>query len=240
MNELDSFAVTITTSAKWHGRMMPLSSGIKVYPRHEVGAILIIYPGYNSDIDGYNKKYEKIARAVKEKNVAAVVQLENKDQQTVSYELSLLSGLRAALDYVLAHATEICSATVPDIYLMGFSAGAGAVAAVAGDYPAVKKILLIAPSGDAGTKNIRSGLAKFYGEVYITVGDRDEIVGVRAGERFMEAAIGAVRKDLVIVPNCDHQFRGKRNGMILSNALWWAFCGDKTYPSPSGGIVLYQ
>jgi fermentation-respiration switch protein FrsA (DUF1100 family) len=122
---------------------------------------------------------------------------------------------------------------------MGFSAGAGAIAAVAADYPAVKKILLIAPAGDAGNRNV-ANLAHFRGEVFITVGAWDEVVGMHAGECFMELAKTATKKNLVIVPRCDHQFRGRKNGMILSKAPLWAFAEDAAYPSSEGGIALYE
>ena len=136
-----------------------------------------------------------------------------------------------------------CGDRLPTVYGgdgWGYGRGAVAdVAAVAGDYPAVKKILLIAPSGDAGTKNIVNGLAKFHGTVSITAGDRDRVVGAQGGERLMGATTGTEAKQLVIVPDCDHQFQGRRNGMILSKAPGWAFWGDMTYPSPDGGTVLY-
>ncbi len=224
---------------------MPGQSGtpsfsIKIHPNLQANAIVINYPGYNGGIDGYSKKYEKLARLIKERNIGAVIQMSNGERAGFPYEVSVLAELRATIDYALTHATDICSMANPDIYLVGFSAGGGAVASVAADYSAVKKILLVAPSGDAGEQNIRNGLSSFRGEIYVTVGERDEVVGTRAGEIFIQLATGAERKKLVVVPNCDHQFRGKKNGMILSKAPLWAFCGDETYPSSDGGIVLYE
>src|SRR3989344_1351842 len=46
-------------------------------------------------------------------------------------------------------------------------------------------------------------------------------------------------RHLVVLPNCDHQFRGRVNGQIMSKAPLWAFAGEATFPSPEGGTVLY-
>jgi hypothetical protein len=224
---------------KESGQVAKISFRVKIHSHPQASAIVINYPGYNGDIDGYNKKYEKIARLIKDNDVAAVVQMGNEDRLGFIYEESLIGDLRATIEYVLANSASICATANPDVYLMGFSAGAGAIAAVAADYPSVKKILLIAPAGDAGDRNIRN-LAHYRGEFYATVGAFDEVVGMHAGETFMELAVSATKKTFVIVSRCDHQFRGKQNGMILSKAPFWAFCNETTYPSARGGVVLYK
>jgi dienelactone hydrolase len=234
------YATTITRLAQRDGGpVTSLSFKIKIHSHLGTNAVVINYPGYNGDIDGYAQKYEKLACRIVEKDVAAVVRMGNEDRLGFLFEESLMGDLRATIEYVIGNAEKMCSTSTPDIYLMGFSAGAGAVAAVAAEYSAVKKILLIAPAGDAGNRNI-ANLAHFQGEVFVTVGAWDEVVGMYAGECFMELAKTATKKKLVIVPRCDHQFRGRKNGMILSKAPLWAFCGDTTYPSPDGGVALYE
>ena len=151
-----------------------------------------------------------------------------------------MADLKATIDYALANADRICSSKEPDLYLMGFSAGAGAIAIVAADYPQITKVLLLAPSVDAGKTAIEEGFGKFRGEVYIAVGEYDECVGKEAGEYFMGLATGASRKKLVVIPNCDHQFQGRINGKIMSKAPFWAFAADQSFPSPEGGIELYD
>jgi pimeloyl-ACP methyl ester carboxylesterase len=89
---------------------------------------------------------------------------------------------------------------------MGFSAGAGAIAIIAPDYPQIKRVLLLAPSVDAGKTAIEESFRKFQGEVYIAVGEYDECVGREAGDFFLGLATGARKKTLVVIPNCDHQF----------------------------------
>ena len=42
------------------------------------------------------------------------------------------------------------------------------------------------------------------------------------------------------VPHCGHSFAGEANGRILSKAYLWAFAGDDSFPSPEGGVPLYE
>jgi predicted esterase len=209
-----------------------------VHPLPKASAIVINYPGVNGDINGYNNKYGKMAEMLHEKGFAAI-QMGNAELGWFLYEKSVVEDLRAVIKYAIENASRICGNSNPDICLMGFSAGASAVAAVCADFPQVKKILLVAPSGDASESAVTRGLSLFSGEVYITVGEDDEIVGQRAGEFFAKLVKRAVITRLCIIPTCDHQFRGTTNGKIMSKAPLWAFADDTSYPSPEGGIVLY-
>jgi hypothetical protein len=151
-----------------------------------------------------------------------------------------VDDLRATIDYALANAGSICSTREPDLYLMGISAGAGAIAVVAAEYRQIKKVLLLAPSVDAGKAAIEEAFGKFRGEAYIAVGEYDECVGKEAGDYFLGLATAASKKTLVVTPNCDHQFQGLVNGKIMSKAPFWAFAGDESLPSPEGGVILYD
>jgi hypothetical protein len=42
------------------------------------------------------------------------------------------------------------------------------------------------------------------------------------------------------VPACGHGFAGETNDRILSKAYLWAFAGDDSFPSPDGGVPLYE
>jgi len=125
---------------------------------------------------------------------------------------------------------------------MGFSSGASAIAGTAHEFPEVKRVLLYAPSGDMGQEAVRQGLRDFHGEVYIVIGDQDEVVGPQAGQLFNDLATGAAHKELFTIPNCGHQFRGEVNGRIMSEAPFYAFTvGQKPqFPDPAGGIRLYN
>lgn len=218
------------------GSIVPIP--IAVHPNYSGRNVVIMYPGYSvsSNLDGYNNKYKKLAEEIVERNIGAVIRMQNNPINGIPYHKSVVENLRYVIDYVLEESRSICKGS-PNIYLMGNSAGASAVAAVCASYSHVSKVLLIAPSGDAGPA--ANKLSRFEGEVYITVGENDEIVGEQSGHHFFNLATSASRRTLKIIPGCDHQFKGTRNGKIFSKAPFWAFAGDETFPSPEGGIVLY-
>ncbi len=216
---------------------------ILVHP-NDSGVIIVNYPGWNGDVNGYNNKYQKIADMLCEKGVGAVVRTSNLQIEGIDYAESVKDVLRRTIEHALQNRIAICGSDAPSIYLIGISAGASAIAAVAHEYVhqdwGVEKILLIAPSGDAGLDSIKTGLINYTRDIYITVGADDEVVGVGTAELFSRLAIVAKVNKLVVVPNCDHQFRGEVNGRILSKAPLWAFADDNTFPSPDGGIKLYD
>ena len=217
----------------------PLELEVATHPLSN-GVIVINYPGITRDIDGYNNKYGQQADFIQEKGIGTVVRMGNPFYDELPYPDGMIDNFKYVVEYCLSHGKELSGKAKPTLYLMGFSAGSSTIAAVAGDYSAVEKILLMAPSGDVGQEAVERGLAKFRGEVYIAVGDKDEIVGPEAGRTFYDLATAAKVRKLVIVPNCNHQFFGEANGKIMSKAPLWAFAGDTTFPSPESGKVLYR
>lgn len=201
------------------------------------GKIIVNYPGAEGSIDGYNEKYKTLAEHIVANGLASVVRIPNPYTFGFGWDMCL----RKALDYVLKHSNEICGTTKPEIYLMGFSAGAGAIAMIAWEYPEVKKILLLEPAPKVNEQGVQEGIGLFKGEVYVVVGGGDEALGEKVGNRVIEAAINASRKEIFVIPNCDHQFKGEINGRIMSQAPLYAFKDkDKPqFPNPKGGIKLY-
>lgn len=222
---------------KFLGKPFPLELDIAIHP-NDSGRIIINYPGAYGDIDGYNQKYKKLAAYIQDKKLGAVIRSGNDLSAGYTWD----TDLRQMLKYAQEHAKEICGKDDPEIYLMGFSAGASAIAAVAHDYESiVPKVLLFAPSGDTGEQAVRKGLGIYKGEVYIVIGQDDDVVGVDAGKTFYDIASSATHRELKVIPNCDHQFRGETNGRIMSQAPFWAFAqGEKPpFPLPFAGIRLY-
>lgn len=213
-----------------------LKLDVAVHP-NKSGRIIVNYPGLGGDIDGYNLKYRKLAQFMQGEGLGAVVRSFGPD----FWRYTVDTGLRKMLDYICENAEEISGVTKPEILLMGFSAGASAIAAIAHSYERVSRILLMAPSGDMRMEAVTEGLQKFAGEVYIVIGQEDDVVGVEAGGIYYDLASGASKRELHIIPNCDHQFRGELNGRIMSQAPFYAFVrGEKpSFPNPQGGIVLY-
>ena len=233
----DEESVKIKT--EW-GEKRTLRFEVNIHDCPQSNVIIINYPGYQGDIDGYEGKYRTLADLIRRKGLGAVLRMANQCRPGFLYEKSVVADLRATIDYALANAESICSSSEPELYLMGFSAGAGAIAIVSQHYPQIKKILLLAPSVDAGKSAIEEAFCKFRGEVYIAVGEYDECVGKEAGEYFLRLASSARKKMLVVIPNCDHQFQGRINGKIMSKAPFWAFAADESFPSAEGGEELYD
>lgn len=215
----------------------PLELEVAIHP-YSNGIIVVNYPGITGDIDGCNNKYGHLADFVQDKGIGTVVRMSNQDFS--DYPIGMVDNFKFVLDYCLVNGKELSGKENPTLYLMGFSAGASTIAAVAGDYSPVEKILLMAPSGDAGQEAVERGLEKFTGEVYIAIGDQDEVVGSQAGQTFYNLATIAKSRKLEVIPNCNHQFFGEANGKIMSKAPLWAFAGEKTFPSPEGGKKLYD
>lgn len=110
---------------------------VNIHNCPESNVIIINYPGYEGDIDDYQGKYRTLAELICRKGLGAVIRMSNQCRSGFLYEKSIVADLRATIDYALANAANICSAREPALYLMGFSAGAGAIAIVASDYPQI-------------------------------------------------------------------------------------------------------
>lgn len=223
-------------SGKFLGQEFPLSFDIAVHP-NDSERIIVNYPGMGGDIDGYNAKYKKLAQYMQGEGLGAVV----RSGMDFITGFAKDTEFRKMVDYSLENAEAISGSKKPEVLMMGFSAGASVIAATAYKYENVARILLMAPSGDMGMKEIIEGLQRFAGEVYIVIGQEDEVVGVEAGQKYFDVTTGASHKELHIIPNCSHQFRGEVNGRIMSQAPIYAFTkGEKPkFPDPQGGIVLY-
>jgi hypothetical protein len=218
---------------------VPIRFDIAVHPS-ESGNIVINYPGKEESIDGYCGKYRNLADFVQEKGVGAVVRSGNHLWKWLSYVQSVQDDLRLIIDYAVSHSHEICGSENPSVFLMGFSGGSFATAAVAHEFPQVEKILLTGPAYGNQRDIVEAGLASYTGEVYILLGDNDHVLCGRAGRDFYDMAAAASRKELVVVRNCDHYFRHEVNDKIFSKAPLWAFAGETAFPSPEGGVRLVR
>ena len=203
--------------------------------------ISIIYSGYNEDIDDdeSSQKYIYLADYIREK-IGAVIRIGNNHYQDLNYEKSLQDDLRVVINYALENSQIICGTKAPKIYLLGFSAGASAIMAVAHEFSQVQKILLVSPSYDAGEDDIFEGLANFSGEVYILSGENDDCPGPELTRQLSFSATKASTNKLVFIPNCSHYFNGEENRMIMFKAPLWAFLDDKNFPSTEGSVGIYK
>lgn len=121
---------------------------VVVHPRLDANNIVVNYPGRGGHIDGYRDKHRKMAEHMT-KHIGAVVRMPNLEWPYEDYSETVVEDLRSTLNSILADSSDICGTASPTLLLLGYSAGASAIAAVAGDYPTVKRILLMAPSTNA-------------------------------------------------------------------------------------------
>lgn len=205
-------------------------------------AVLIMYPGADGSIDGYNEKYIKIANLIQSENIATVVRIDNKYcyNAVLPYCELMINKIAQVIEYVCDNAEEIAGYKEIEMYLSGVSAGAGAIAAILEEFPKIKRVLFVAPAGNDGMENISRGLKNYKGEIYLTAGENDEIKTADTALLYYNVCKNALKKELVVIPQCDHQFTGEKNGKILANAFLWAFAGKGNFPSHEGGVVLYE
>lgn len=204
-------------------KKIDLSLDLIIHP-NDSGRIIVNYPGLNEDVDGIGMRYKYLANQMQSENLGAVVRSSYPD----SGLFLPTTNLKKVIDYSINNAKLICYSSKPEVLLIGFSAGASAVATLASSYEKVTRILLVAPSGDMPREFVESSLKKFIGEVYIIIGENDEVVGPQAGQTYYNLALAAIHKELFVIPHCDHYFQSEVNDMIFKKAPFYAFAqGDK-------------
>lgn len=195
--------------------------------------VIVSCPGYKSSMDGYNNKYVTLGDHLASLGFSVVRMANTTRPEGPVYRHGLLQDMRQSI--------ALAGSQIPEVpmYLMGFSAGGFACAALAHEFPRVRGVLLMEPATNPALLGPLplAALRAFHGEAYIVVGDSG--VGASGGSMYLEAFTGASKKELVVIPECDHQFTGARNGKIMSKAPLWAFDGERTFPSPDGGLELY-
>lgn len=225
------------TSPESYNREFPVDLEFAVHPLNS-DRIIINIPGYAGTLDGYEHKYLTLAQHMQKQGLGAVVRSNN----YMPYDFLPDAKARAAIEYAIVNAHMISGTNNPDIFMIGNSAGAGAVAAVAHEYPQIKRLMLWSPSFDMPKDMVADGLAKFTGEVLILRGANDEVLGPEGGRIYMDMAKNASKKQMFTFPKCGHYFEGEANGRILSQAPFFVFAkGERpVFPDPKAGIVLYK
>jgi alpha/beta superfamily hydrolase len=195
--------------------------------------LVIIYPGLNATVDGESRqftqahpfRYRRLAERLQAEGVAAVLRVANPPCGYYGDGQVAVDRLARAVDYALAHARAMCGHARPELCLLGFSAGAGAVAALAGTYQP-KRLLLVAPSGDVGPRRIVAGLRDYADQLVLLVGEQDEVVGRDAACLFDEISPAACPKEVYFVPGCDHFFTRPDHDQLLEETALRVFSGS--------------
>ena len=225
---------TYKTKIKANGRRFDIT----IRPSRPSSRIIINYPGFGGHINGFNDKYVTLGQHIADSHLGTYIQMPNTVWPNNDYGDTLFEDLLAVVAYVKDTGMYLCNFDNPELCLVGFSVGAGAIAAVASEAGAVK-ILLMSPATDVGVDKIKTGLSAYTGELYVVAGADDEVVSCDAASTFLKLATKAKCRQLEIIPDCDHQFSGEKNGQIMSKAHWWAFDHEDSFPDPEGGLILY-
>ena len=232
------------------GRTVNYTIPISAYPTGSL-AIIVNSPGSGELKDGRHDRWMTLARHLQERGLATMVtynaprpdwqvQLpwEAYSHQGASWNQLLVESLAHVVEYSLEHSEELCGTASPTVYLSGFSSGGSAVGAVAFRYQEIKRILLLSTYDSVGDC-FYDGIDQFTGDIYLAYGSNDPMAKFLA--YVMQCGQVAARSlQIREVPECDHRFSGATNSKILTKAFDWAFQDDDSFPSPEGGLQLYE
>ena len=234
----------------YRGEMVTYEVPITAYPTSS-GVMIINSPGSGELKDGRHDRWTKLGRYLQERGIATLVtynaprpdfqvQLpwEPYSHQGASWNQLLVDSLSHVTDFCLEHAQDLCGTADPEIGMAGFSSGGSAVGAVAWRYPQVKRILLLSTYDSVGDP-FYIGIEEFPGDIYIAFGSQDPMAGLLAYV-LQSGPLSARSLHIREVPDCNHRFGGATNSRILSNAFLWAFQEFPDFPSPEGGLQLYE
>jgi len=213
-----------------------LDISVEYHPTN-TGIILINIPGAGGTASGYMNKYINLGNYIQGKNIASFVRMPN--DRPREYELTA----RTIINYCLDNSKEICGTSTPEIWLMGFSTGAGAIVLTGWEYPEVKKILAINPFIEAsGVRDkLKENLPRYNGELYLVKGSDDTVIAPDTVEYISSLAKSVSVLKTLEIPNCDHQLEGEDNSKILSKLPEYFFLGEykeRDFPNKDDGFNL--
>lgn len=199
------------------------------------GKIIINIPGADGSVKGYMNKYVNLGDHIQDKGFASFVRVPNDRPQ------EFLNTGRCIVNYCLEHSKEICGQDIPELWLMGFSAGGASTLLTAWEYPEITKVLAINPFIETVRDDVRRYLPEYKGELYIVTGENDKIIGSDTVGYIKKFANNVSELQTHIIPNCDHQLKGDDNARILSQLPEYYFLEEyitKSFPNSTGGINL--
>ena len=163
--------------------------------------ILLIIPGVDGSLDGFENKYLRIADKMQKDNNIAVVRMSNPFISSYHWE----SNIQHILEFIQNNATSISGRNDIELRIMAHSAGASVIAQIAWEYPLISRLLLINPAMKLGTDKIEAGFNKFNGEkITIITGDKDPSIDIVKQQPVSE------KLSVVIVNDADHNFSGEQ------------------------------
>lgn len=188
---------TLSWIEEKNGVSLDCTLDIAIHPSKS-NIILVIFPGVDGSVDGYENKYIKIAEKVQSKTGVAVVRCSNPFISSFHWE----SNFRRVLEYIEDSSTIICGSKDYYLYLFAHSAGASITAHIAWEYPYIKRLLLVNTATKLDMDKIAEGLRHFKGDrLVIVYGDQD------ASRGDVDKISPSHAKNITVI-DTDHYFSG--------------------------------
>lgn len=242
-------SLQLTTTGN-HGQSVPYEVPFIAFPTAS-GKLLIQAPGAGEAKEGAWNRYVRLGEHLQARNIATVVSFnppspdaqgkypdEPYSYRDASWNRIYVEGMAHLVEHCLSKAESLSGTKEPEVCLAGFSAGGSVAVAVAPLFIAVRRILLVSAYDSVGWFFLH-GLRHYTGEAFVAYaeGDAPAMALAMTLRSFARRASGVHARG---IPNCDHGFSGETNGRIFGQAYLWAFAGDGNFPSPEGGVPLYD
>jgi|TARA_B100000678_G_scaffold289241_1_gene299362 hypothetical protein len=191
----------VSDSINWQETMntvtVDCSLDVAVHPAN-TDTVLLIIPGVDGSVNGYEDKYVRIAEQIQDKHGIAIVRIANPFISSFHWE----SNPRRILDYIATNTTSITgNSKAPHIKVMAHSAGASIMARIAHEYDNITDILLVNPAQKLGGDAIQEGLNKTNAKVSVIFGEKDPSVS-------LSEALQGDGHSVVVLEGVDHNFSG--------------------------------
>ncbi|MBP9738733.1 alpha/beta hydrolase [Candidatus Saccharibacteria bacterium] len=188
-----------STSLHWrpskNGVTVDASLDVVVHPG-KTNEVVLIVPGVDGSVDGYEDKYIKMANLITDHYGSAVVRISNPFISSFHWE----DNIRKALEFIEAGQSDYFDVKPASIRIIGHSAGASVAAWLAHEYPKVRQLTLINMAEKLEADRIEEGLKSFDGSVELVYGSEDPSIefGRKLGDKYK----------LTVVEGADHNFSG--------------------------------
>jgi len=185
-----------------NGVTVDASLDVVVHPGKSDEIVLIV-PGVDGSVDGYEDKYVKMADLITEHNGDTVVRISNPFITSFHWE----DNVRKALEFIEAGQSDYFDVKPASIRIVGHSAGASVAAWLAHEYPKVKQLTLINMAEKLEADRIVTNLESFNGSVSLVYGSEDPSIefGRKLGDKY----------GLTVVEGADHNFSGNHTERFI-------------------------
>lgn len=159
--------------------------------------VVLILPGVDGSVDGYENKYVRMADRIVENQNKAVVRVSNDFISSFHWE----DNFRKAVEYINSNAKELFGNEDVVIEVIAHSAGASVTSWLAHEYPNIDEILLINMAAELKQDRILDGFAKYKGKVNLVFGSNDPSLSF--------SAVLPTNIAVTTIDGADHYFSGE-------------------------------